>query len=83
MLELGHISPLDYQTAVNEPNTAEKHKTEIETDAPYVAEMVRADIVKRFGEANAYSQGYHVYTTLDSAKQAEAAAVPAAGADVL
>jgi penicillin-binding protein 1A len=73
MLELGHISQLDYQAALNEPNTAEKHKTEIDAEAPYLAEMVRADIVKRFGEASAYTQGYHVYTTLDSAKQAEAA----------
>jgi penicillin-binding protein 1A len=74
MLELGHISQTDYQTALNEPNTAEKHKTEIDAESPYLAEMVRADIVKRFGEANAYSQGYHVYTTLDSAKQSEAEA---------
>ncbi len=74
MLELGHISQLEYQTALNEPNTAEKHKTEIDADAPYLAEMVRADIVKRFGVDNAYTQGYHVYTTLDSEKQQEAAA---------
>ncbi len=73
MLELGHISPDDYQIAINEPNTAQRHKTEIDADAPYLAEMVRADIVKRFGEANAYTQGYHVYTTLDSATQKEAA----------
>lgn len=74
MLEFGHISQLEYQTALNEPNTAEKHKTEIDADAPYLAEMVRAEIVKRFGVDNAYTQGYHVYTTLDSEKQAEAAA---------
>lgn len=74
MLELGDISQQDYQIAVNEPNTAQQHKTEIETEAPYLAEMVRSAIVKRFGEANAYTQGYHVYTTLDSKRQAEAAA---------
>ena len=73
MLELGHISQLDYQTALNEPNTAEKHKTELDANAPYLAEMVRADIVKRFGADNAYTEGYHVYTTLDSEKQVEAA----------
>lgn len=74
MLEFKHISPDEYQTAINEPNTAQRHKkTEIDADAPYLAEMVRADIVKRYGEANAYTQGYHVYTTLDSAIQKEAA----------
>ena len=72
MLEFGHISQAQYQTALAEPNTAQVHKTEIETSAPYLAEMVRADIVKRFGEVNAYTQGYHVYTTLDSKQQAEA-----------
>lgn len=73
MLELGHINQSEYQSALNEPNTAQQHKTEIETNAPYLAEMVRAEIVRRFGEANAYAQGYHVYTTLDSKRQAEAA----------
>jgi penicillin-binding protein 1A len=73
MLELGDINQLEYQTALNEPNTAAKHKTEIDANAPYLAEMVRADIVKRFGEENAYTQGYHVYTTLDNDKQTEAA----------
>ncbi|WGZ93569.1 MAG: penicillin-binding protein 1A [Candidatus Thiothrix putei] len=73
MLELQHITSLEYQTALNEPNTAQRHKTELDADAPYLAEMVRADIVKRFGEANAYTQGYHVYTTLNSDIQKEAA----------
>lgn len=72
MLELGHISQTEYQTAINEPNTAQVHKTEIETSAPYLAEMVRAEIVKRYGVTNAYTQGYHVYTTLDSKQQADA-----------
>lgn len=73
MLELGHISADEYQTAIEEPNTAQHHKTDIDADAPYLAEMVRAEIVKRFGETNAYTQGYHVYTTLDSTVQKEAA----------
>lgn len=72
MLELGNISQTDYQTAINEPNTAQVHETEIETSAPYLAEMVRAEIVKRYGETNAYTQGYHVHTTLDSKQQADA-----------
>ena len=73
MLEFGHINQAEYDQAVAEPNTAARHQTEIETSAPYLAEMVRAEIVKRYGEANAYSQGYHVYTTLDAKEQEQAA----------
>lgn len=73
MLELGHITQSEYDTAVQEPNTAKQHKTEIDIDAPYLAEMVRAEVVRRFGEANAYTQGYHVYTTLDTKRQEAAA----------
>ena len=73
MKEFNHISQAEYDAAIKEPNTAQVHKTEFETDAPYLAEMVRAEIVKRFNEDNAYTQGYHVYTTLDAKQQAEAA----------
>jgi penicillin-binding protein 1A len=72
MLELGHISRAEHDSAVNEPNTATVHETTIETSAPYLAEMVRAEIVKRYGIGNAYTQGYDVYTTLDSKQQASA-----------
>jgi penicillin-binding protein 1A len=72
MLELKFINRDDYGVAVREPNTAMVHQTTIETSAPYLAEMVRAEIVKRYGETNAYTQGYHVYTTLDSSQQAHA-----------
>lgn len=74
MMQLKYISHEQYQVALDEPNTAKPHKPEIETQAPYLAEMVRAEIVKRFGIENAYTQGYHVYTTLDSDLQAKAAA---------
>jgi penicillin-binding protein 1A len=73
MKEFNHITQAEYDAAIKEPNTAQVHKTEFETDAPYLAEMVRAEIVKRFNEDNAYTQGYHVYTTLDAKQQAEAA----------
>jgi penicillin-binding protein 1A len=73
MKEFNHISQAEYDAALKEPNTAQVHKTEFETEAPYLAEMVRAEIVKRFNEDNAYTQGYHVYTTLDAKQQAEAA----------
>lgn len=68
MAELGFISQAEFQLAVKEPNTASVHKTDIETYAPYLAEMVRASIVEKYQE-KAYTQGYDVYTTLDSQAQ--------------
>lgn len=68
MAELGFISQAEFQVAVKEPNTASVHKTDIETYAPYLAEMVRASIVEKYQE-KAYTQGYDVYTTLDSQAQ--------------
>lgn len=72
MLELNYIKQAEYDEAIKEPNTATVHETTIDTSAPYLAEMVRAEIVKRYGETNAYTQGYQVYTTLDSKQQAYA-----------
>ncbi|MEZ5538332.1 MAG: penicillin-binding protein 1A [Thiolinea sp.] len=72
MLEQKYINQQEYEQAVREPNTAKIHKPEIETYAPYLAEMVRSAIVKKY-EDKAYTQGYHVYTTLDSDIQQQAA----------
>ncbi|MCW8831143.1 MAG: penicillin-binding protein 1A [Gammaproteobacteria bacterium] len=43
--------------------TAERRLSLIEVQAPYVNEMVRAEIVKQFGD-EAYSRGLNVYTTI-------------------
>lgn len=69
--DLNRISELDYQAAVAEPVTLKFSLPLVEVDAHYVAEMVRADMVGRFGEA-AYTGGYRVTTTIDSARQAAA-----------
>jgi len=69
MLELGYITQSDYQTALDEEVTAEIHNVESETYAPYMAEMARADAIRRFGEENIYKLGLKIYTTLDSAEQ--------------
>lgn len=68
MLEIGYLDSEDYQEMVNEPITAYLHTLTPEVEAPYVAEMVRAEMVSRFGE-NAYTEGYRVYTTLDEKLQ--------------
>ena len=68
MLELGHISAEAHENAINEPDRAYYHGADLEMDAPYVAEMARAEMVRRFGEA-AYSDGLNVYTTVSTPLQ--------------
>ncbi len=72
MLSLGYISEAEYQMARSAPETAARHGPEIEIEAPHLAEMVRAEMVRRYGEAEAYSGGYEVYTTLDALRQTAA-----------
>ena len=71
MLKLGRISEEAYQAAVNEPLTARLHITEPELNAPYIAEMARAEMVGRFG-GQAYTDGYSVFTTIPSDLQEQA-----------
>jgi penicillin-binding protein 1A len=68
MKELEMISQDDYEQAVNAELTATYNATETEVDADYVAEMARAEMVRRFGD-NAYTDGYSVTLTVDSVKQ--------------
>ena len=72
MLELKYINQADYQAALKEEITAEIHNVESETYAPYMAEMARADAIRRFGEENIYKLGLKIYTTLDSSEQENA-----------
>ncbi len=69
MLQLHYINTDAYQVAIKEPLTAKIHQIETQTYAPYMAEMARADAIKRFGEANIYKLGLKIYTTLDSKAQ--------------
>ncbi|GAA4813141.1 penicillin-binding protein 1A [Marinicella pacifica] len=71
MLELKFISRQEYEQAVNEPDEARLHEPEIEISAPWVAEMVRIEMLERFGD-DAYTDGYRVVTTIDSALQISA-----------
>jgi penicillin-binding protein 1A len=68
MRELGYISEEQYQTALADPVHAEVHGLDEDLEAPYVAEMVREEMVSRYGEA-AYTEGYQVYTTVDARLQ--------------
>jgi len=68
MAKLEFIQQGEYEAAINVPITASLHTPKPEIEASYFAEMVRADLVERFG-SDAYTQGYQVYTTLDSRLQ--------------
>jgi penicillin-binding protein 1A len=68
MRDLGYTSREQFELAQAEPITAHEHPPQVELDAHYVAEMVRAEIVEKYGEA-AYTNGYTVVTTLDSTRQ--------------
>ncbi len=71
MRALGFISKQDYRTALDTQDDATLHSLTIEAEAPYLGEMVRAEVVKRYGE-DAYTAGYKVYTTVDSRLQTAA-----------
>lgn len=68
MLALDKITQQEYDEAVIEPLVASYHGTASEVNATYVAEMVRQDMVERFGD-DAYTKGYRVYTTIESERQ--------------
>ena len=71
MQELGYINSTEYQQAKNERNTAFYHGATTEISAPYLAEMVRKEMLARVGQS-AYTGGYEVYTTINSGLQTSA-----------
>ena len=68
MSDIGYIDQKAYDEAMALPVESRMHGAAIELNAPYVAEMVRRDMLSRFGEAT-YTAGYQVVTTLDSRMQ--------------
>jgi penicillin-binding protein 1A len=71
MRALGEITQAEADRARQTPVPVTKHLAEVELEAPYVAEMARAAVLERHGES-AYSLGWRVYTTVDSAAQRSA-----------
>ena len=68
MHDLGYISQVEYKEASAQPITASRYAPDIEVEAPYIAEMVRSEMVDRFGQ-DAYTGGYMAYTTIGSVEQ--------------
>jgi len=68
MRELGYVEAAQAEAASKEVVRAKAHAALADVEAPYVAEMVRLEILKRFGPA-AQDAGYKVYTTIDGRLQ--------------
>ena len=71
MYTLGHIDRETYESTIKKPVNASKSLLVTEVDAHHIAEMVRSSLVSEFGQA-AYTEGYRVYTSIDSTHQAAA-----------
>ncbi|AMA47494.1 penicillin-binding protein 1A [Pseudomonas monteilii] len=65
MYRLGKIDQASYQTALAEPLNASYHVPTPEVNAPWIAEMARAEMVGRYG-SEAYTEGFRVTTTVPS-----------------
>jgi len=71
MQELGFVDAEAATAAAQEVVSARAHRALADVEAPYVAEMVRLEVIKRFGP-QAQAAGYKVYTTLDGRLQTAA-----------
>ena len=71
MLELEFIDDSTFKTEVARPVTAKLSSQGIELEAPYAAEMVRKEMVERYGD-EAYTGGYTVRTRIVSNLQRKA-----------
>ncbi len=63
--DLGKIDAETRAAASQEAINAQFHGAKVEFEAPFIAEMARKEAVNLFG-AKAYTEGYRVYTTIDS-----------------
>lgn len=68
MLQLGYITQAEYQNAVAEPVALNMPDRGVSNKFPYVGEMVRSELVSKFGDL-ATDSGYKVYTTIDYKRQ--------------
>ncbi len=68
MRELGYIGSAEERAAQAVPMHASPHERPVEVYAPYVAEMVRQEMIARFG-GDVLTKGYHVTTTIDPVLQ--------------
>jgi len=68
MKQLEMIDEPAYQAGILQPASATLHISNSELEAPYVAEMVRAEMIRLYG-TDIYQSGYRIYTTIDAKLQ--------------
>ncbi|MGH8556606.1 MAG: penicillin-binding protein 1A [Methylococcales bacterium] len=68
MAGLNYLNRAELDQALKQPDEARLHGDSIELDAPYVAEMVRQEMVEKYGP-DAFTSGFKVYTTIKSGLQ--------------
>ncbi|MEY8203791.1 MAG: penicillin-binding protein 1A [Bermanella sp.] len=68
MFVTGFISQAEFDEAGAEPVSAKFHGLASQISAPYIAEMVRSEMLKRY-PADLYTKGYSVITTVNSELQ--------------
>jgi penicillin-binding protein 1A len=68
MAALGYAPQSAVDQALSEADTAQIHRQYPDMDAPYIAEMVRQEMLQRYGE-DAYTSGMKVYTTITKPMQ--------------
>ncbi|MDH3303985.1 MAG: PBP1A family penicillin-binding protein [Gammaproteobacteria bacterium] len=71
MHDLGYLDDAAFAESMAFPMESQLHGAAVELNAPYVAEMVRSEMLKRYGE-DTYTAGYQVVTSLDSRLQSAA-----------
>jgi penicillin-binding protein 1A len=69
--EIHKITAEEEQAARQVPMQSQLHGPASEVEAPYLGEMVRNEMVQKYGE-RVYSEGFRVITTLDSSMQSAA-----------
>ena len=78
MYNLDKITEGAYRAAIVEVDNASLHRSQSELDAAYAAEMVRQQVIAKFG-LKAYTEGYTAITTIDSSAQASAVSAVQSG----
>lgn len=69
LLTENYITQSQYNEASSQPITAYFHGAEIDLYAPYISEMVRAEMVARYGVDKAYNSGFKIFTSVESKVQ--------------
>ncbi len=71
MLLLGYIDNEEYVNATSQDIKIAKNINLYDIDAKHLAELVRQEVIKRYG-LKAYKEGWSVFTTIDSESQKKA-----------